>query len=399
MSDDPNLGKLCREILTECRGLDWHLVETIPGATVSAADLYIWDNATSISASTDGYRQASRHVFLLHRDDVSKFCGNMGAVDAAILLKPVTAASLSALIGYTAAPVRGGKTSVHSLREDRDNILQCLIESNLRLQQYDQDRNNFLTRAVHDFRAPLMAAGGYCELLLSEALGAMTQPQKDVLQRMHHSNRRLSWMASAMFELGLARHEKRHPDLKPGDLQERAEQALNEIAPLAAAKNITIAVQMAPESGTIWFEAGQIDQVLAILLDNACKFAPRGGAIEISGYPFFAERRTNSHSFGNLGAESRSSASSTANSYRINIRDSGPEIPHEHMAGIFEEYTSYIGGGDRSGGGLGLAICRMIITSHEGRIWVENTERGPQFSFTLPLQSPKLDYFCDGTLK
>jgi K+-sensing histidine kinase KdpD len=74
------------------------------------------------------------------------------------------------------------------------------------------------------------------------------------------------------------------------------------------------------------------------------------------------------------------------NSYRIDIVDSGGAIPEEHLEGIFEEYTSYAGGRDRSGGGLGLAICKMIVTEHEGHVWAENTETGPMFSFVLPTQ-------------
>ena len=73
------------------------------------------------------------------------------------------------------------------------------------------------------------------------------------------------------------------------------------------------------------------------------------------------------------------------NTYRIDIRDSGNAIPAEHIDHIFEEYTSYAGGRDRSGGGLGLAICRMIIAQHDGRVWAENTELGPMFSIVLPV--------------
>ena len=60
-------------------------------------------------------------------------------------------------------------------------------------------------------------------------------------------------------------------------------------------------------------------------------------------------------------------------------------IPAERLEKIFEEYTTYSGGHDRSGGGLGLAICRMIVTQHEGIVWAKNSEVGPVFSFVLPL--------------
>ena len=73
------------------------------------------------------------------------------------------------------------------------------------------------------------------------------------------------------------------------------------------------------------------------------------------------------------------------NSYRVDISDSGSAIPSEHLNRIFEEYTSYGGGRDRSGGGLGLAICKMIINQHNGRVWAENRDTGPLFSFVLPL--------------
>jgi signal transduction histidine kinase len=53
-------------------------------------------------------------------------------------------------------------SSASLLRADRDDILQCLIGANLKLQEYDQDRTNFLARGVHDFRAPLTAINGYC---------------------------------------------------------------------------------------------------------------------------------------------------------------------------------------------------------------------------------------------
>jgi signal transduction histidine kinase len=62
-------------------------------------------------------------------------------------------------------------------------------------------------------------------------------------------------------------------------------------------------------------------------------------------------------------------------------------IPLEHLDRIFEEYTSYAGGKDRSGGGLGLAICRMIVSEHDGQVWAENTGAGPMISFVIPLRA------------
>jgi signal transduction histidine kinase len=73
----------------------------------------------------------------------------------------------------------------------------------------------------------------------------------------------------------------------------------------------------------------------------------------------------------------------------VDIHDSGPGISPAHLDKIFDEFTSYSGGQDRSGGGLGLAICRMTMRNHQGRIWAENGPAGAVFSFVLPYQQPK----------
>jgi len=388
ISHDSDLLSTCREILTKYEDLDWRLTTAEPGTTPAAADLYIWDGAATIDRNLEIERPFSRHLFLLHQREVAEFQDNLGTVGAPILLKPVSRACLAAFMEFAASAFQDRAATVHALRSDRDEMLQCLIQTNLQLQQYEQDRTNFLTRAVHDFRAPLTATGGYCGLLLDGALGPLTEEQKEVLGRMRQSVKRLSRMASAMFELGVGRQLKRRPDLRPADIRERVEQALHEITPAADSKNISISVELAPEEGKAYLEPGQIEQVLMNLLDNACKFTPKGGSIEIRGYPFFWERRA-AQSSSILVTDRRFRDNHAPNSYRIDIRDSGPQIPVEHIGKIFEEYTSYVGSQDRSGGGLGLAICRMIIQAHEGRVWMENTDYGPRFSFVLPVYSAK----------
>jgi signal transduction histidine kinase len=391
ISKDPSLDKLCREILTECECVDWSLSQTSPSSCSAGADLYIWDeiwdDKSSPQLSPAFSQYSSMHVVLLRRDDVEKFRENTDKVDAVILLKPVTRASLSSLIGFAASAAQGRRAGNELLKADRDEILQCLIESNLQLQQYDQDRTNFVTRAVHDFRAPLTATAGYCGLLLNQALGPITEEQREVLQRMQHSTKRLSRAASAMFDLGVGRYEKRQPDLRPGDLREAVEQAVHEITPLADAKDISISVDLTSEPAIVYLEPSQIEQVLLNLLDNACKFTPRDGEIEVREYPYFWERRVDARFSNRPPRERRQNSSTTPNSYRIDIRDSGPQIPNEYLPSIFEEYTSYTGGQDRSGGGLGLAICKMIIRTHDGALWLENTNFGPRFSFVIPVRS------------
>jgi len=60
-------------------------------------------------------------------------------------------------------------------------------------------------------------------------------------------------------------------------------------------------------------------------------------------------------------------------------------VPAHLTEKIFEQYVSCSNGSDRSGGGLGLAICKAIVTAHQGTIWATPSEKGGRFSFVLPL--------------
>lgn len=386
LSPDSDLHKMCREILGQFPGRNGHLLVAAEEPDTGTADLYIWDVQANAVFPRSLHHSLSKYLFLLDRKDVSSFRESLGQVEANILLKPLTRATLSAFLGLAVAAYEDRVSTASSLRADRDDILQCLIQTNLKLQEFDQDRTNFLARALHDFRAPLTAISGYCGLLLNEALGALNEEQREVLQRMQHSTKRLSRMTSAMFQLSVGRRVKRRPNLTEADIRDCIEQALHEITPMADGKSISVSVDLSPDSPLLHLEQGLMEQVLINLLDNACKFTPKAGRIEIRGYPYFWDRRSACNSAA-VAAERRRKESRQPNAYRIDIIDSGPPVPPEHLEDIFEEYTSYSGGQDRSGGGLGLAICRMIITQHEGRVWAENTSAGPAFSFLLPIPS------------
>ena len=386
VSGDSNLYKLCVEILAERSNQIGRLSTSRRANCPSDADLYIWDTGGDPIPPEGLDQSASKHLFLIERKDLAGLRDTPNDIRTNILLKPVTRASLSAFLGLAVSAYEERVSAASLLRADRHEDLQCLILANLKLQEYDHDRTNFLARAVHDFRAPLTAVTGYCELLLDEALGPINGDQKQVLQRMSHSTKRLSQMASAMFELSIGRYVKRRPDLSSGDIRACVEQARHEMLPIAEEKRISIHTNLQPERHSLHFERGQIEQVFVNILDNACKFTPRGGEVSIEGYPFFWDRPTLQD--GNPRQSARlDDTPGDPNSYRIDIRDSGPPIPEQHLDTIFEEYTSYASGQNRSGGGLGLAICRIIATAHDGCIWVENTPEGPMFSLVLPVTS------------
>ncbi len=387
ISSDSQLHLLCRDVLGDSLGTSCELKVHQSNGSLPESDLTIWDFHPDLAIPAGVVEQDQhKHLFILQRKHVPALRTRLGQHNARLLLKPVTRAALVAFIEqYIGRPgTNGGHAG--TLRAERDEMLQSLMITNLRLQEYDQDRTTFLTRAIHDFRAPLTALTGYCGLLLAEQLGPVNEEQKDVLSRMLHSAKRLSRMANAMFQLGVGPHKETDGlALRPGDLQDCIDQAVHELAHIIQEKHLVVSAEVSAAPEELYFDAGQLEQVFVNLLDNACRFTPKHGSIEIQAYPFFWERRMRDWRDG-ARADRRSIENRTPNSMRVDISDSGPGIAVEHLDKIFEEYTSYSGGQDRSGGGLGLAICKMILNRHQGRIWAATKTTGAMFSFVLPFR-------------
>jgi len=385
VSTDKQLYELCRETLSGFRGNEWTLNVGAAPTGESSPDLVIWDCDSDVPLPSElDFEQERRNIFLVSRKKMATLVERLPMAAMAILLKPVNKATLRAFLEHAVARHEMNRTNdVSTLRADRDEILQCLLHANLKLQEYDQDRTNFLARAVHDFRAPLTAIDGYCGLILGHQLGPITEEQQDVLDRMQHSIKRLSRMATAMFQLSVGRQIEKRPNLREADLEACIDQAMHEITPFAEGKHINLSLQLMPVPHPLYFDREQIEQVLINLLDNACKFTPKYGCIEVRGYPYFWERRATLKT-ANINGERRSARLQAPNGFRVDICDSGPGVPFEHLEKIFEEYTSYSGGQDRSGGGLGLAICKFILNLHQGQVWAESGTDGSTFSFVLP---------------
>ena len=169
VSEDASLLDLCHEMAREFAGVVWRITRVEPGDLPNSdRDLCIWDYPQA-SPVPEGVRWSTRHFVLVPSREVPAFRSAQPFAEAAIILKPITRAMLRALMHQaSAANSTSGSAEERSVRTDRDDIPQCLIQANLRLQQYDEERTNFLSRAIHDFHAPLTALSGYCGLLLEQ---------------------------------------------------------------------------------------------------------------------------------------------------------------------------------------------------------------------------------------
>jgi len=380
VSKDRALFDLCCGVLKEL---------SIPGPTLEApdsehqpADLRIWDLSSNVRA--DLKESAKRgdlgDIFVVSRKSLPEIQKFIPSDAFGLLLKPVKAPALRAFFSAALnwwASNRDGDTEGN--RDNRGDLFQALLEANLRLQESDQDRTNFLARALHDLRTPLTALQGYCDMLIQQKAGPLQPDQIDLLRRMQHGIGRLARGSKAMFELSIHHNTESKPNLIRTNIDTCVQNAVNLIMPIADDKGIGISVDMEPPDTHLYLDPSAIEQVLVNLLENACKFTSRGGSVEITGRTSYSDALAD-------GWHEKPSDTSIIPVYKIDIQDSGMGILPQHLKSVFEEYTSYAGARDRSGGGLGLAICKMLIEAHKGMIWADSSPAGTKISFTLPVR-------------
>jgi signal transduction histidine kinase len=385
VSSDEDLRKTCGLVLQPYLQDECGLTFSSSAEDLPEADFCLWDFDEMGFPTRVGAEQTQHWVFAVASKNLGLLQNQPGLPDVSILLKPASPQTLRPFLEYALGRCgRERAGGCDPVRGARDDLLQCLLQANLQLQEYDHSRMNFLARAVHDFRAPLTAVNGYCGLLLEQQVGPLNASQVDLLRRMHHSVKRIARMTTAISDLSVGCHVKKDPILETASIESCLDRAVHEIMPLADEKDIVVSVFGDPPGVELMFEPAKIEQVLINLLENACKYTPRHGSIELRGYPVFWGKRLPQESSPQPEKPGRTVAAHSLNAYQVDVRDSGAGIEPGCTDTIFEESTSYGGNKDRSGGGLGLAICRMIIFAHQGKIWAESSANGACFSFVLP---------------
>src|SRR6478752_1152234 len=131
VSDSAELYKLCHDIIADIPevGHSWRLTPVSPEDAWREADLHIWDFHPELSLPEGVNWNPLRHIFLVDGKDMAVFRQRTGTGEGNIVLKPVSAAVLATFLVPAISTL-----SAKSLRADRDEILQWLIETNLKLQ-------------------------------------------------------------------------------------------------------------------------------------------------------------------------------------------------------------------------------------------------------------------------
>jgi len=169
-------------------------------------------------------------------------------------------------------------------------------------------------------------------------------------------------LINSLFEYSKLDAKQIEPNKEPFPISDLAHDVYEKYQKLAAGKQINIKLDVEENLPLVFADISLVERVIQNLMDNAIKFTPETGQVIIA-------------------------MSSDDKDVFISIKDSGPGIPEDQQAYIFERFKKAEANKDSSiGAGLGLAIAKKIVEIHESTISViSKPNQGTVFQFNLPL--------------
>lgn len=228
------------------------------------------------------------------------------------------------------------------------------------LQRLGRARRDFVANISHELRTPITSI----RLLVDTLRGAAPMPDTDrdeLLEKISVETEAMAQLAQELLDLAQIESGQTLIRMVPASVAELVTSVTDRLRPQADRKQLQVEVRV-PAGLTALADTAQVNRALGNLMHNAIKFTPPAGRIWVQ-------------------------ASRQDGDILIEVGDTGPGIPVEDQARVFERFFR----GDRaraSGGtGLGLAIAKHVVEAHGGRLWVQSEGRpgrGAIFRFTLP---------------
>jgi two-component system phosphate regulon sensor histidine kinase PhoR len=251
-------------------------------------------------------------------------------------------------------------------------------------------RADFLANASHELRTPLASLTGFIETLRGHAKDDPAA-RDHFLSIMQVQAERMGRLIADL--LALSRIELNEHIAPTGtvDLAAAVSDVVSALAPQIAERRVR--VDFTPPSGvSIEGDRDQIVQVLQNLVENAVKYAPPGGVVNIELVPGVTVEEAVAARIEGAARQSLLTPDHGAAERYVAVRvaDSGPGIARPHLPRLSERFYREPGqkSGEKSGTGLGLAIVKHIMNRHRGGLAVESAEgAGTAFTVYFPALS------------
>ncbi len=264
-----------------------------------------------------------------------------------------------------------------------------LAEANRKLTRLDQAKSDFIGVASHELRTPLTQVRGFNDILNDMASTGDLTPEMalQMTGSIRKSATRLQKIVDTMFDVSQIDTEMLDINASPNSLSSIINMVIEELSQAVDERKQSLTVEKLGNLPLITGDGQRLKQIFANLVQNAIKYTPDGGQIEVSGRLLDGEK------------------SSAEQSVEMVVRDTGIGIAAEDVERLFEKFyrvddaslhstgeTKFKGAGP----GLGLTLARGLVEAHGGRIWAESPGHdeekcpGSAFYVVLPLESGRL---------
>jgi signal transduction histidine kinase len=231
-----------------------------------------------------------------------------------------------------------------------------------------QFKDEFLSHVSHELRSPLTAIHQFVTILLDDLAGTLALEQRQYLEIVLRNVKQLDSMINDLLDVTRVQSGKLIMDPQYASASDAIVYVVNTLQGAAKAKGISLDSDIEHGLPMVCADPTRIRQILVVLVDNAIKFTPTGGAVKVKA----------------------STLGDDPNLLVLEVSDTGCGISPNLTERIFERLfqapdPAWAG---RKGLGLGLYICKELVTLQGGHIWAKSVlDQGAVFSFTLPVFS------------
>ena len=268
---------------------------------------------------------------------------------------------------YESSLQRGDESSlpieVHARRVEFDEAdsIQWILRDITERKELDSLRNDLTAMIYHDLRSPLANIVSSLDVLYSMVQEDDRETVEPILKIAENSTDRIQRLVSSLLDVSRLESGQPVADQKVVDTMQLIKSAIRDVNPVTGGRNQELSADLPDRLPPVWVDEDMARRVLINLMENASKFSPAKGKIEI-------------------GAREQDGF------VHIRVKDNGPGIPAAEQERIFDKFTRLQDNNKPGGLGIGLAFCRLAVLGHGGHIWVESEPgKGAAFHFTFPI--------------